>query len=215
MKIVECKQGTPEWLAARLGRATASCFDKIITSKTLKPSAQRQKYMALLLAEWYIGQPIEDNGSAFMERGTQLEQEAADWYAFANDQEVVTVGHCIRDDDVAGASPDRLVGKEGILEIKCPALHTHTEYLLFGLDDYRMQAQGELWVTGRKWVDLISYSPVMPAKVVRIEPDPDVFAAFDRELPRFAAEVAVHKATLTAARAHCASVAEVASDHVF
>jgi hypothetical protein len=72
-----------------------------------------------------------------------------------------------------GASPDRLIGEDGLLEIKCPAPHTHVKTLLDqNLDrDHYPQIQGQLLVTGKKWVDIISYHPEMPSLILRVERD--------------------------------------------
>lgn len=185
MKIIDVEQGTPEWLHARIGVLTASQMDQVITPKTLKPSASRVALAYLMLAEEMIGQPLDNQSSGFMQRGTALEAEARAWYSFERDVEVVRVGLITTDDGRAGCSPDGLVGDDGGVEIKCPAAHTHVGYLLDGPGtDYACQVQGSLWVTGRAWWDFVSYCPGMPARVIRYEADP----AFQAALSAAAAE---------------------------
>jgi hypothetical protein len=185
MRIIDCKQGSPEWQDARLGLPTASGFDRIITPSG-NPSKGATKYLAQCFAEWYLGVPLDDFQSAFMERGTEMEPEARRWYEFAHDAEALPVGFCLTDDGRAGASPDSLIGEDGLLEIKCPAAVTHAVYLLGGLtDEYKIQVQGQLWVTGRAWCDLLCYHPTMPRVVTRIERDEPFIEAMGKYLTAF------------------------------
>lgn len=189
MKILDVIQGSPEWLSARLGIPTASQADRILTPHTLKPSSQYAQYRNQLLAEWVVGHPIDWGGSSvWMERGTEMEPEARAAYELETGADVQTVGLILRDDEMFGASPDGLVGDDGGLEIKCPALHTHIGYLLdpdsFAAK-YRGQVQATLYLTGRHWWDLYAYSPDLPAVRVRIVRDEAYAEAFDKVLDRF------------------------------
>lgn len=184
----ECPQGGSAWLRARLGIPTASKFDKILTPQTCKPSTQADGYMRTLLAEWITGESSDAGASQFMDRGTQMEPEARNWYAFDRDVELVQVGILLREDGMVGASPDALVGDDGTLEIKCPAAATHIGYLLdggAGLLGYSAQVQGALWLSGRKWTDIVSYSPCMPAVVVRVARNEKYIAALDAAVSTF------------------------------
>lgn len=196
MKIVECEQGSYEWIKARLGIPTASNFKKILTEKTLKPSSQSTDYMYRCLAEWHIGQPLEDVSTLMMERGTELEAEARNWYGFQRNIDPVQVGLCTTEDGKIGASPDALVGEEGVLEIKCPQPHTHLRYLRGDIQDYRLQMQGQLYVTGRDWCDFLSYHPSLPNEIVRIEKDHEVQQALDKALTEFCNKLEKEKAWL-------------------
>jgi len=198
MRILHVEQGSDEWRQARAGLPTASRFDKLVTPKTLKPSAQADALLYDLVAEWLLGRPLDDTGrSAFMERGTNLEDEARAWYAWERDCDPVQVGLCLLDDGTAGCSPDALVGEDGGLEIKVPSAGVHVHYL----DDpdalvaeYRLQVQGSLWVTGRKWWDLLSWSPAFPSVLVRVEPDEKVQEALGTALRLFQAQLEAAKA---------------------
>lgn len=189
MKVVKCKQGSVEWVRARLGLPTSSEFDRILTPKTLKPSGGQAKYLARLTAEWYLQTPLEDYTSGFMARGTQLESEAVAWFEFQTGLNAETVGLCVRDDGAAGASPDRLVGDDGVLEIKCPSAETQMGYVLHGMDEYTLQIQGQLWVTGRKYVYLLAYHPSIPSVLNRYERDERVISAIEREVLGFACDM--------------------------
>ena len=187
MIVHDCEQGTPEWLAARLGIPTASEFDKIITP-TGKPSTQCDAYAHRLLAEIMVGKPVESfEPTAWMDRGNVLEPEAVSFYELQTDFEAVPVGFVTDDLRTMGASPDRLIGDAGLLEIKCPAPHTHVQYLLDGCIDrkYYPQVQGQLLVTGRAWADLVSYHPELPPVVIRIERDLPFLATLTDLLTQF------------------------------
>jgi hypothetical protein len=172
MIAMDVKPGTPEWRAARLGVPSASRFDCIMTPKTRKPSNAATKYMCALLAERMLNRPVDDASSGFILRGTVLESDAVTAYEFERDQDTEEVGFCLRDDRRAGCSPDRLVGSDGLLEIKCPSAAVHVEALLgMASEDHLSQCQGQLWVTGRAWVDLMFYNPDLPAAIIRIPRD--------------------------------------------
>lgn len=176
---VECVQGSPEWLAARIGLPTASQFHRLITPKTAKESGSADGYLAELVAEWLLGEPLDPEVSQFMERGTELEESAIRFYELQRDCDVERVGFVLTDDHQAGCSPDGLVGDEGGLELKCPSAQVHVGYLI-ALEyepqptQYYAQIQGAMLVTGRAWWDFLSYNPRLPSALVRYPRD-DVF----------------------------------------
>ena len=204
MKIINVLQGTTEWLEARMGIPTASNFHRIVTPKTLKLSEQRYDYANRLLAEWLLGESMEqDFNNVAMERGTELEDRARAWYSFDRGVEVVEVGFCLNDAGTAGFSPDGLVGEDGGVEIKVPMAPKCVSYLIgrekLGTEEHRIQVQSTLWLGQRKWWDCIAWNPAMnriPATLVRVEPDKEVFAAFDEHIPTFLSELAQSKAYL-------------------
>lgn len=172
MILHDVLQGSTAWLAVRAGIPTASAFDRIVTPKG-KPSTQAEKYMHGLLAERIMGHPVLQVATFWQGRGIQLEGEAVSYYEGVRDLDTTIIGFVTNDERTIGASPDRFVGEEGLLEIKCPAEHTHVGYLLTrGVDaEYYPQVQGQLWVTGRRWLDIVSYHPEMPIAIVRVERD--------------------------------------------
>lgn len=160
MQVHDFEQGSEQWFKARIGIPTASQFHRIVTPAKLQASKQSFDYLCELCAETMLGQPHDMSRSQFMQRGTELEAEAITWYAFENDCDVTRVGFCTTNDERIGYSPDGLVGDHGALETKCPAAKTHIGYLLDPdrlVAAYRTQVQGGLWVTGRKWCDLVSW----------------------------------------------------------
>lgn len=174
-------QGTTEWATARLGIPTASQFDRIITPKTMKMSASAEKYACELLAEQALGEPMDDATSGFMLRGSIQEERAVRYYEFQSDNATTPVGFLLRDDRRAGASPDRMVGDNGLLEVKVPNAANHIAYLLDedGIG-YRAQVQGQLWVAEREWDDTLSYNPIMPYALVRQYRDEEFIKALER-----------------------------------
>lgn len=189
MKILDVTQGSPEWLQARLGIPTASGYDKILTPKKMTASTQAVTYRNQLAAEWLLGHPIDwQDSNGFMTRGTGMEAEARAFYELQHDVDVEQVGFILRDDGRTGGSPDALVGGDGILEIKCPAIHTHIGYVIdHGLltAKYHAQVNGYLYLSGREWVDIISYNPMLPSVQVRIERDEKYIAALGPAIDTF------------------------------
>lgn len=183
---VDVKQGSPEWIQARLGLPTASQFHRLITPKTMKPSSAADGYLRELLAEQMLGESVSDASSEFMVRGTSLEASAVQFYQLQRDVDVETVGLLLRDDRKVGCSPDRLVGEDGGLEIKCPSAAVHVGYMLDGFDaEHRCQVQGCLWITGRQWWDLLSYNPFLPPVLVRMERDEEFIGKLEEVVDRF------------------------------
>ncbi len=183
----DCKQGSDEWHRLRAGIPTASEFHKIITPKTRKLSKQAESYMNWLLAEWIFGMPLDNPETQWMQRGHDLEPQAVKSYEFERDCEVETVGFITTDDGMIGASPDRMVGNDGLLEIKCPSPQIHVGYMLTRTvdEDYMTQLQGQLYVCERKWVDIQSYCPGLPTVIIRVERDVAYIAALANALREF------------------------------
>lgn len=197
MRIDPSVQGSEAWKLARLGLPTASCFHRILTPMG-KPSGQQDKYLAALAAEYYLGYPLDDDRSAFMQRGSEMEEEAVAYYAFERDASPVKVGLCLTDDGKAGASPDRLVGDDGLLEVKCPTPEVQMLYYLGGVEnEYRVQAQGQLLVTCRKWVDLLCYSPLLPKVLVRFPREEEFIDTLAKAVKAFSLRLDEVKARLS------------------
>ena len=170
----------------KLGIPTSSNFHKIITPQG-KPSKQWRGYACVLIAERILQRKIEFYNSPAMERGLIVEADAADWYEFDQDVTTQRVGFITDDDQTMGCSPDRLVGEEGLLEIKAPLPHTQVEYWISGevSERFRPQLQGQLYISRRSWVDIVCWHDVLPKIVMRVEPDEKFIKALDRELQIF------------------------------
>ena len=186
----EVEQGTTPWLELRAGIPTSSEFGRIVTP-TGKPSSSAKSYMFELMAERLMGHPVTSFVTTWMERGHELEPEAVDFYAFQTNEDPQPVGFVTDDSKRVGASPDRLVGSDGLLEIKAPKESTHIGYLLENGPDgkYFPQLQGQLWITERQWVDICSYHPLMPPALVRVERDDDYIVLLSRYVGEFLDEL--------------------------
>lgn len=190
MKILNMPQGSDEWFKIRIGLPTSSNFDKIITTEG-KPSKQKEKYLYTVAGEKVSGIKEDTFQSFAMQKGIEKEVEARNYYKMLYDVEVQEVGFCLADNGLYGCSPDGLIGTDGGVEIKCPLIHTHVSYLLKGklLDDYFQQAQGSLFVTGRKWWDIMSYFAGLRPVIIRVLPDKAFHKALEVELGIFTKEL--------------------------
>jgi len=179
-------QYSEEYDRLKIGIPTSSNFHKIITPQG-KPSRQWREYACLLIAERILQQRIEFSNSPAMERGLILEAEAADWYEFDRDLTAQRIGFITDDERKMGCSPDRLVGDDGLLEIKAPLPQTQVEYWISGglSERFRPQLQGQLYISERSWVDILCWHDVLPKLVIRVEPDEAFIKTLDRELRMF------------------------------
>jgi putative phage-type endonuclease len=186
MKVVTAEQRTPEWYEERMGIPTASSFDKIITSKG-EISASRTKYLYKLVAEKLSGTVETSYINDAMQHGIDTEAEARKVYELVTLNDVEQVGFCLSDCERYGASPDGLVGEDGLLEIKCPKAETHIEYLLNGKlpTAYFQQVQGQLLVTGRKWCDFMSYVLNLKPFIIRVGRDEEFIKKLEQALIEF------------------------------
>lgn len=172
MIVIECEQRTPEWKQARVGIITGSNADRLLTP------AKQKTYALELLAEILTNAPTEVPVNGAMQWGIDNEKNAIAWYWWETDNKILDVGFCRSDCGQSfGASPDGLVGQDGLVEIKCPAnTRIHLEHIESGPSDkYMAQIQWQLFVTGRKWADFVSYDPRVPVEfrgcIHRIERD--------------------------------------------
>ena len=198
MKVIDFPQGSPEWLAARLGRVTASRISAVIAEgKGGAPSATRAAYMGELIAEHLTGQQCNAfQGNVDTERGQETEPAARVAYEVSTRQMVNETGLVLHPRiERAAASPDALVGDDGLLEIKCPRVHIHLDYLLSGVPPkaYVPQMAWQCACTERKWVDFASYCPQMPEDlrlfVVRYTPTAAYIDLLERAVVAFLADM--------------------------
>lgn len=191
MEIVNVVQGSPEWKACRVGIPTSSDFDKIITTTGAR-SKTRTKYMYQLAGERITRTREEGYRNGAMERGQQMEDEARQLYSLVTGREVRQVGICYESKDKKYAcSPDGLSGDDACVEIKCPSIAVHVEYLLNNKlpTDYYQQVMGQLLITKREHVDFVSYFPGMKPLIVKVMPDDVFLKALKCELEIFCQEL--------------------------
>ena len=126
-------QGSPEWFAARLGKVTASKVSDVVAKTKSGWGASRANYMAALIAERLTQTPADSFSNAAMQWGTEQEPLARVAYEFFTGRDVEQVGFVDHPSiPMTGASPDGLVGEDGLVEIKCPNTATHIDTLLDG-----------------------------------------------------------------------------------
>lgn len=192
MKIfgaVDYPQGSGPWWELRRGLVTASGCDRIITPKTMKFSAQAEDYIDELVGDlvnqspnWFSEKGGKPPNMAIQE-GVAREAESRRWFSMAYDVEVHEVGFCMADDGRSGFSPDGLIGTSYLdgrmiqaaegLELKNPMLKTQARYLREGVlpSEYRCQVHAQMLFGDLRLVWFVSYSPPLPAFVIRVEPD--------------------------------------------
>lgn len=191
--IHEMEQGTPEWFDVRKGIPTASEFAAVMAKPGPRGSVPktRQTYMRKLAGEIITGEPMESFENAHMIRGREMEQEAVDAYAFETGTDPQKVGF-VKMGSITGCSPDRLIGKDGQLEVKTKLPHLLIEILEQNKlpEEFIPQVQGQLWVTGRKWCDFIAFWPKMPTFKVRVCRDEAKIREIERDVKQFNKELA-------------------------
>lgn len=185
-------QGSPEWFAARCGKATASKIADIIARTKSGYGASRANYEAQLVCERLTGTVAESFTNAAMQWGTEKEPEARNAYSFLRDADVDLVGFIDHPTVVmSGASPDGMVGTDGLVEIKCPSSATHIDTLLNQTipGKYITQIQWQLACTNRQWCDFVSYDPRLPESmslwVKRIDRDEVMIKSLENEVTIF------------------------------
>lgn len=193
------KQGSPDWNMARAGIPTASEFDRILTPGGA-PSKQAEAYLYRLVAERITGYPSESISTAAMQAGHEREPEAAAWYEFQSGIKPALCGLCLTDDGRVGASLDRFLGDDGVLELKCPQPAKQCEYLLDPAKlaaVYKSQVQGQLFVSGRRYAHLVSYCPGFQHCMVEIVRDEPYLAALGAALGAFSDQLDLAESRVT------------------
>lgn len=174
-------QGTDEWLQARCGVITASTIGKMLTPQLkVADNPYSRSYALSLAAERITGIVEPTSMTPDMWRGVELEPAARDAYAQHKGVEVEEVG--LMTLGRVGYSPDGLVGDDGLIEIKCRRQRRQLETFLAGAvpAENMAQLQTGLMVSGRKWIDYVSFCPGMPMYVQRVTPSERWFEAIAR-----------------------------------
>ena len=189
-------QGSPEWFAARCGRVTASRVADVVAKTKTGWGASRANYMAELIAERLTGATAPGFTNAAMQWGTETEPQARAAYVNRTGEDVVEVGFVDHPEiSMTGASPDGLVGDDGLIEIKCPNTATHLDTLLTKAvpSKYITQMQWQMACTGRKWCDFVSFDPRLPENmslfIHRVERDLSTILDLESSVADFLAEL--------------------------
>ena len=189
------QQRTEEWFQARLGKVSASQVWRVLAKlKNGKPSAERQGYMIELLAEKITGKKTEIFISSSMQWGIDNEENAKKAYTEQTGRSVEECGFFQRYKLDAGASPDGLIGKTGLIEIKCPNTTTHLNTILTGEinSKYYAQMQMQMWATKKRFCDFVSFDPrcrIGSLFIKRVRRDKDFISNMNKEIRLFIQEI--------------------------
>lgn len=191
----DIEQGTPEWLAIRAGIPTSSEFAKVSAGKGPRGGTShreyvgRTKYMRRLAGELITGEPEATYQNAHMLRGQEREDEARCLYALMKDVEPVQVGFVKNAN--CGASPDSLIGDDGMLEIKDALQSVQIERLQAGSlpPEHKAQVYGQLMVCEREYVDFMSHCRGLPPLIIRVHRDEKYIAELRQAVDRFVEEL--------------------------
>lgn len=187
------EQRSEQWFAARAGKVTASKISDVLMKPT---TAGFQNYLAQLVCERLTGTVSETCTSAAMQHGTETEPQARAFYELVGGVSIDEVGFIDHPSiELTGASPDGLIGIDGLIEIKCPQQTKHIKNLLGGSIDrgYRLQMQWQMACTGREWCDFVSFNPTFPDEmqlhIQRVERDPNQIVEIETAVREFLADV--------------------------
>jgi putative phage-type endonuclease len=186
-------QHSEAWFEARCGRVTGTRFKDLMAG----PSTDTYKKLITNIACEIITRRAEETYSnAIMEAGIETEPEARKEYESLFGVEIEQVGFITPDEDNEyhdwiGISPDGLTPDNGMIEIKCPLMRTHFEYIEGDKlpTEYKYQVQGQLFVTGLDYCDFMSYVEGMKPFIVRVTADWVMFQEFKLRLNKLIEEV--------------------------
>lgn len=189
-------QRTDEWFAARLGKVTASRVADVIAKTKTGPSASRENYATQLVLERLTNKQAESYTNSAMQWGTETEPMARQAYELKRGLFVNETGFVDHPTiEMCGASPDGLVGADGLIEIKCPNSATHMETILNQKvpAKYIPQMMWQMSCTGRNWCDFVSFDPRFPENlqifIERVIYDPTYVRMLELEITQFLDEV--------------------------
>jgi len=189
-------QGTEAWFAARVGKITASRVVDVMARTKTGWGASRANYAAELIAERLTGNSAPSFTNDAMRWGTDTEPYAREAYARRFGVDVYEIGFVDHPEvAMSGASPDGLIGTDGLLEVKCPNTATHLDYLLSGTvpQKYITQMMWQMASTGREWCDFASFDPRLPLNmqlfVQRVPRDVGLILDLETEVSAFHDEI--------------------------
>lgn len=198
------EQRTDSWFAARAGKVTASAIYKVMARTKTGWGADRANYMAQLVSERLTGRPADSFSNSAMQWGVDTEPQARAMYELETGQGVVECGFYNHPEiEMSGASPDGLIGENGLIEIKCPNTATHIATLRGAEIEgkYIKQMQWQMACTGTDWCDFVSFDPRLPDEmqlhIRRVERDNEMIADIAAHVIEFLAEVDAAIADLT------------------
>jgi putative phage-type endonuclease len=203
MNEIANPQQDPSWIKKRIGKATASRMADLMAVTKNGPSAKCVAYLKELVFERLTDRAADHFVSRDMQWGIDQEPNARAAYEMITGADAV-VPDFIDHPTIAGsgASPDGLVGDDGLVEFKCPSSMTHIDTLLAAAvpEERVHQLMWQMAVTGRAWCDFVSYDPRLPAHlqifVKRVARDEALIAKMEDRVRAFLTDVDVAMQTL-------------------
>lgn len=183
------------WLSARAGKLTAS---RMAEAMGKKGPAARKKLMFELLAERTIEGNVPHFVSPAMEHGLEYEDEAVDMFVSRFPQYDVRLSRFYEHPTIEffGASPDREVGHDGLLEVKCPSTEKYLGWVMDGAVpiEHKPQMAAQILCSGKKWCGFLAYDPRIKVESQRLfmkkyEPTAEYLAEVEREAIQFLKEL--------------------------
>lgn len=190
MILHNIEQGSEAWFAVKAGRVSGTRFKALVAGES---TATYKDLLDDISCEIITGKMEETYQNAIMLYGIETEPIARAEYESLFDMNVDTIGFVTPDEDHKyhewiGISPDGMFPVDqpyyGLVEIKCPKSKTHLRYIEANKlpSEYRHQVQGQLFVTGLEYCDFMSFVPGMKPFIVRVLPDLDLFAEYEKRL---------------------------------
>ena len=202
------EQRDEAWFRTRAGKITSSRFGDLMAVTRSGPSASRANLIVTLALERITGSPEPTYQNDAMRRGTEMEPLARGAYEALTGELVESIAFVTHPElSFVGVSPDGYIGADGLVEFKCPASPAkHLASLRNGehAREYRWQIQGQLWVTGRAWCDVVSFDPRFPdglqLAITRVHRDESAITELEAACITAEAEVSALVAELQALR---------------
>ncbi len=193
----DVSQGSAAWMAARCGKVTASNLWRVIKKTKAGWGADRKNYMDELITERILGYSTQHYVSMAMEWGIANEPAAAAAYEFEMNCDVAKCGFFDHPTiPMAGASPDRLVGDDGLLELKCPTTKIHLVVIETNKIDSKYLTQMHWQMAcdpSRMWVDYCDFDSRVPEEMMlyvkRIPRDDHIIATLEYNVVLFQREL--------------------------
>ena len=186
MIIYDVIQGGDDWRAVKLGKFTSSKFINLFSKEA---TIAYQGLINKVVYERMVGESPKLYSGEYMEDGSELEPQARQAYELETFNKVKEVGF-IEISEWVGCSPDGLIGKDGLVEIKCPKWSTLIDYHLSGKipSNYMYQMQGQLYVSGRQWCDFYVWHPKFKPLLKRVERAENIITVIKEKLEIVIAE---------------------------
>lgn len=187
-----------QWLSERAGKLTASRMaDAIAFKRDGTPTAARSQYMRELLAERITGDTVRHYVNDAMQWGLDHEDEGKGAYEAETGIMLEPCGFVEHPTiHYFGATPDALIGRDGLFELKCPTTATFLEWRIAGVvpEEHKPQMIAQLACTGRDWCDFVAYDPRIRDEskrlfIRRFEPTADEIFAIEKAAVDFLAEL--------------------------